>query len=81
MTYDGCGINMVLPKWANKILTNIPLQLAINRNYDNITFPKMGKSIDPQVSAAQCTRPEAKSAEKIPATPDTRNMPKDFIWN
>lgn len=33
-----------------------------------LTFPKMGRSTDPQVSAPQWTSPEAKSAVRIPAT-------------
>lgn len=32
------------------------------------TFPKMGRSTDPHVSAPQWTSPEAKSAVSIPAT-------------
>lgn len=33
-----------------------------------LTFPKTGRSTDPQVSAPQWTSPEAKSAVRIPAT-------------
>ena len=32
------------------------------------TFPKMGRSTDPHVSAPQWTKPDAKSAVSIPAT-------------
>ena len=32
-----------------------------------LTFPKIGRSTDPQVSAPQWTRPEAKSAVSMPA--------------
>lgn len=31
-----------------------------------LTFPIMGKSTEPQVSAAQCTRPDPKSAVIMP---------------
>lgn len=34
------------------------------------TFPKMGRSTDPHVSAPQWTSPDAKSAVSIPATED-----------
>lgn len=34
----------------------------INKN----TFPKIGRSTDPHVSAAQCTNPDPKSAVIIP---------------
>lgn len=34
------------------------------------TFPTMGSSTEPQVSAPQCTRPDKKSAMRAPATVD-----------
>lgn len=30
------------------------------------TLPRIGRSTEPQVSAPQCTKPDAKSAVKIP---------------
>ena len=38
------------------------------------TFPTMGSSTEPQVSAPQCTRPDKKSAMRAPATVDKRSM-------
>lgn len=41
-----------------------------NRSFRELmdTFPKMGRSTDPHVSAPQWTSPDAKSAVSIPAT-------------
>lgn len=38
------------------------------------TFPTMGSSTEPQVSAPQCTRPDKKSAMRAPATVDKRRV-------
>lgn len=38
------------------------------------TFPTMGSSTEPQVSAPQCTTPDKKSAMRAPATVDKRSM-------
>lgn len=37
-----------------------------------VTFPKMGRSTDPHVSAPQWTSPDAKSAVSIPAAENER---------
>lgn len=45
------------------------------RDWVNIrTFPTMGSSTEPQVSAPQCTRPDKKSAMRAPATVDKKSM-------
>lgn len=51
-------------KPINYKLQNMDSQ-HFHKNY--ITFPIRGRSTAPQVSAAQCTTPEAKSAVKTPA--------------
>lgn len=38
------------------------------------TFPTIGSSTEPQVSAPQCTRPDRKSASRAPATVDERRV-------
>lgn len=45
------------------------------RGWVNIrTFPTMGSSTEPQVSAPQCTTPDKKSAMRAPATVDKKSM-------
>lgn len=44
----------------------------LGRNQVMVTFPKMGRSTDPHVSAPQWTSPDAKSAVSIPAAENER---------
>lgn len=52
-----------------------PLSRGYRLGWVNIrTFPTMGSSTDPQVSAPQCTRPDKKSAMRAPATVDKNRV-------
>lgn len=43
-------------------------EIGLKMTHGYVTFPKMGRSTDPHVSAPQWTNPDAKSAVSIPAT-------------
>lgn len=75
VTGDGCGVDVVLSERAYEGLQDAaetrPLDRRLGRartGSGSLTFPKTGRSTDPQVSAPQWTSPEAKSAVRIPAT-------------
>lgn len=48
--------------------------------HSNCTFPKIGRSTEPHVSAPQWTSPDAKSAVSIPATEKYKGWGEDTGW-
>lgn len=69
-------IYMMLAEWSQEILkvkrnfSNNSLRIRTNNRFQvlqiYLTFPRIGSSTDPQVSAAQWTKPEPKSAVMMP---------------
>lgn len=55
-----------------RIIRNIEQRNEMKWQTDFLTFPIIGRSTDPHVSAAQCTRPEAKSAVIMPHKAETK---------
>lgn len=49
----------------------------VGKKHGHLTFPKMGRSTDPHVSAPQWTSPDAKSAVSIPATENEMRRRKE----
>lgn len=67
----GGWVDVMFPEWSQKVLRGrFALQLNVFvRVYLNYTFPKTGTSTENHVSAAQWTKPDPKSAVKMPARP------------
>ena len=65
-------------EYATKKFLGIEQKLMPNNPKNDlitpITFPMIGRSTDPQLSAAQCTIPERKSATKPAATETKHNL-------